>query len=192
MTFKETIGVIVAALAVCFVIFWVAIHNDNNFVKDLPTTIGSENDTPTSTGGVDDHQFSEGSWYKLDGVYNVTIGQFGFQMTMSKPRSAEVLDQPGTVVDLTFTEFETGRVTKLTREFVNDPLWFDSSIQKIFEIDEDRTTGYNIPYDETTGSDPLRPELEYSGPGLYFWIYGGLYYYDFVTGNIGLDLPNSP
>ncbi len=206
MTLKETIGVVVVAFVACVAIFWIALINDkddnSDFVKNLPATASLVDDAPTTAGGVDDHEIEGVSWYMHDGVYDVTYGQFGFQLAMSEPRPTEYLGEAGTAVDLTFTESRptiagklmatTDKVTKLTRLYFNDPLWFDPTLQEVFEIDEARTS-YDTNISGTTfDSDPLREKFEFSGNGVYFWVYGGLYYYDPETGNIGLNLTNSP
>lgn len=99
-------------------------------------------------------------------------------------------------LDIVLTD-EAGHTQTLTRKYLvdsgNESPWFDEQSQDAVEVDYSRTyryTKYGVAND--VAYDPLRSVLEFNGEGLYFWVFGGLYYYDPATGTFGLDLEHSP
>lgn len=127
-----------------------------------------------------------------DGSYSVVYGEHVVSIIVGEASDVAYQEQPAEAREITFAD-EQGRAATLTRTYlVDQPVWFDPLVAEAVYIDYDRTYRYaTVSVEEDTG-DPLRGVMEFNGEGLYFWVYGGLYYYDPATGTFGLNLEHSP
>ena len=123
-----------------------------------------------------------------NGKYEIAYNDHTITISIGPERDSfsEVAGLPVQEWPVTFSD-EAGNTRSFTRTFVENGRRIMPTDLAIY-LDA-RT--YEYVSSDVTG-DPLRPLMEYSGPGLYLWIYEGLYYYNPATGKFGLDFDMIP
>jgi hypothetical protein len=124
-----------------------------------------------------------------DGNYEIAYNNHTITIAIGAEKDTQKSGEKFQEWPVTFTD-EAGHTQSFVRSYYSGETNRIAADEPAVYLDS-RTYEY-VSSEYNSGADPLRQVMQYSGKGLYVWVYEGLYYYDPATGTFGLDFDMIP